>query len=66
HRWFIFSCGWTRSQLLLLLIFNLFWIGVSGWACHRYNVACDATIYWQQQYINVSFTSMVHSNAIPK
>ena len=52
HRYFVFACSWTPSQLAFLAIFTAFWIALALYAAHRYDLARDAAIYWQQKALN--------------
>jgi hypothetical protein len=52
HRFYVFGCGWNRGQLWFLLFFTLYWIAVALYAGHRYDVARDAAIYWQEKALN--------------
>jgi hypothetical protein len=55
HRWFVFSCGWTRGQLWFLAFFTLYWVALACYATHRYDLAREAAIYWQQKALNQTF-----------
>ena len=52
HRWFVFTAGWTNGQLAFLAIFAAFWCALAFYEAHRYDVARDAAIYWQQRALD--------------
>ena len=55
-----------RKELFMLYAAVVVMTAVAIYSAYRFSKAREAAYYWQQQYINVSFTSMAHSNAIPK
>jgi hypothetical protein len=55
HRFYAFGCGWTKAQLWFLAFFTLYWIALALYEAHRYDLAREAAIYWQQKALNQTF-----------
>ena len=57
-----------RKELFMLYAAVIVMTAVAIYSAYRFSKAREAAYYWQQQYINASFTGMVHStneNYIP-
>ena len=52
-----------RKELFMLYAAVVVMTAVAIYSAYRFSKAREAAYYWQQQYINASFTGMHHSIA---